>query len=118
MDLEIKTVKDKGFLQKERIILVANSNTNAGFYLILDTTFNEDDEPTNLLRNTFWFPDKEVKKGDLVVLYTKAGYDSEMINNKGNKTHFFYWDLKKTVWNKEEDGAVLIEIQNWSSKKV
>jgi hypothetical protein len=118
MDLEIKYVKDKGIINKERLVLNTISKTNVGFYLVLDTTFNEDDEPTNLLRHSFWFPDKDIQKGDVVVLYTKEGIDKEIINKKGNRTHFFYWGLKKTVWNIKGEGAVLIEVNNWSSKKV
>ena len=62
----------------------------------------------------FWFPDKEVKKDDLIVLYTKKGKSSVKTNPSGNVSHFLYWELDQSVW-REDRVAVLCEIgKQWN----
>lgn len=117
MKLAIKYVREHGNLEKERIILKALDDVNIGDYLLADTTYINDNEVSNMLRHTFWVPDKNVKKGDLIVIYTKRGSDSVKRNNSGT-THFFYWGMKRTIWHIDEDAAALFHIGNWVSKKV
>ena len=118
MKLAIRYVKEHGVLEDERIVLKVLGDADIGDYMLADTTYIADDEVSNKLRHTFWIPDKTVEKGDLVVIYTKSGKDSTKSNKSGNKTHFFYWGLERTVWNKDEDAAALFLVGDWSSKKV
>ncbi len=118
MKIQIESVKNNGELLRERVILKASSNINIGMYMICDTTYNDDNTISNKLRNTYWFPDKNVKIGDFVVLYTGIGTDSQYRNRAGTVTHTFYWGLGKTVWNKDRDTAVLFEISDWAMRKV
>lgn len=118
MRLEIRFVKGHGDLKEERVVLKALSDLNVGSYIISDTTYYSDDEVSNKLRHIFWIPDKDVEKGDLVVIYTKSGKDKTTINKSGSKTHFFYWGLDRTVWNQEEDAAVLLSLDAWAFKQV
>ncbi|EHR1282473.1 hypothetical protein KS874_004646 [Vibrio parahaemolyticus] len=118
MKLKIEYVTDHGELKDERIVLRAVEDVNVGEFMIADTTYQGSDSVSNKLRHTFWVPDKDVDKGDLVVIYTKSGTDSEKENKSGSKTHFFYWGLAKTVWNKNSDAALLIEIRDWAHKSV
>lgn len=118
MKLAIKYVKDQGVKNDERIILKALDDVDVGAYMLADTTYISEGEVSNKLRHTFWIPDQEVEKDDLVVIYTKEGKDSVKSNKSGNKTYFFYWGLNKTVWNVDEDAAALFLVGDWSSKKV
>lgn len=119
MKIQIKYVKDAGNIDKERVVLkVLDNNVNIGNYIVCDTTYISENEISNKLRHIFWFPDHEVKKGDLIVIYTKTGIEKTMDNKSGNITHFFYWELDRTVWNIDEDAVTLISIKDWISKKV
>ena len=118
MKLTIKSVKEHGVLKSERIILKAIDDVNVGSYMLADTTYLNDNEVSNKIRHTFWIPDKSIEKGSLVVIYTKDGTDSVKTNKSGKKTYFFYWGLGKTVWNQDEDSAIIFLIDNWETKKV
>ena len=118
MKLAIKYVKDPGDLRNERVILKAIDNENIGSYLISDTTYEGDNEVSNKLRHVFWIPDQEVSKDDLIVIYTKEGKDKSKKNESGRSTHFFYWGLKRTVWNVDQDAVTLFSIAEWDLKKV
>jgi hypothetical protein len=118
MKLEIKYTKENGNISSERIVLQANSRLDVGQFILCDTTYNQDESISNLLRHTFWFPDKIVEDGDFVALYTKSGINTEVKNKSGTTTHVFYWGLEKTIWNRSGDGAVLIEINDWQAKNV
>ena len=118
MKLAISYVKGHGTLEDERIVLKALDDVDVGYYMLADTTYIAENEVSNKLRHTYWLPDKEVDKGDLVVIYTKSGKGSTKSNKSGSKTHFFYWGLEKTVWNQNGDAAALFLVEDWSSKKV
>ena len=118
MKLVIKYVKEHGDLQGERIVLKALEDIEVGNYMIADTTYMNESEVSNKLRHPFWIPDKHVGKGDLIVIYTKKGRDTTKNNESGNKTHFFYWGLRDTIWNKDGDAAVVFAIKDWTTEKV
>jgi hypothetical protein len=117
MKLEIRFVKDHGDLKNERIVLKTLGDINVGTYMISDTTYHSDESISNELRHVFWIPDKDVKQGDLIVVYTKSGKNKTVENESGNSTHFFYWGLERTIWNKNGDAAVLFSLSDWSFKK-
>lgn len=117
MKLQISSVKDHGDLENERLVLKAISDVNVGTYIISDTTYHSDNEISNELRHVFWIPDREVEQGDVVVIYTKSGRDKTIKNKSGNSTHFFYWGLNRTVWNKNGDAVVLLSLNAWSFKR-
>ena len=116
MNIEIKGIRDGGVTNKERLVLKVIADDDIGYYVVFDTTFTEDGKISNKVRHSYWFPDKKVRAGDLVILYTKVGTQSETQNNDGSTSHFFYMGLDKTIWNKQGDCAVLLEARNWSAK--
>lgn len=118
MDIKINYIKDAGIVKKERLVLKILKDCNIGYYIVVYTYYidkNDGSISANVL-NSFWFPDKRVIAGDLVILYTKKGEESEKKNKDGSTSHFFYWGLDKTIWNEEDDCAVLIEIEDWTTK--
>ncbi len=102
----------------ERIILDVNADTDIGEFLILDTTYTTRGRASNKVRHPYWFPDKIVRKGDTVVLYTKRGENRTRINDNNTCSHFFYWELEHNIWNNNDDCAILLHVDDWSSYSV
>ena len=83
MNLKIKIVRN-GDISHERVVLSVVLPDDVGKYVVLQVdTSEKGDGPTNSVERAYWFPDKKVKAGDFVVLYTKEGEDKEKLNNTG-----------------------------------
>ena len=112
MKIEIKSIADKGDPNKERLVLRVLQDVNIGYFLVLCTGFSEGQVNTGV-NETFWFPDKEVQAGDLVVLYSKSGATNEKTLEGGSKAHFFYWGLSGPLWNAANRGVVVVHAPEW-----
>ena len=117
MKIEIVKILERGGANQERLWLKVISNTDLKYFIVFDTTYTAPNSISNLQRHAYWFKPKDVKAGDYVVLYTKKGTPSEVINENGTTTHFFYWGLDKTIWNDTGDCAVLFEVNSWQTSK-
>lgn len=115
MKLRFSSFADAGQPQKERLVLKAYEDTDVGEYLIMISSASADGRATAGRKITYWFPDKEVKAGDLVVLYSKHGTQSEKRREAGGTVHFFYWGLEGAQWS-SECGAVLLRSAEWEFK--
>lgn len=118
MKLKIDKINNKGDFDKEYVTLKVLEDCDVGNYLLADSTYNDSDTVSNKLRHTFWIPDKEVLKGDIIKIFTGSGKKSSISNNDKSTTHIFYWGLKTAVWNDDGDAAILLEIASWKHKKV
>ncbi|EJL70720.1 hypothetical protein [Chryseobacterium populi] len=116
MKVKISKIIDHGH-DDERIVLNVLEDTDIGEFLILDTTYNSG-EVSNKVRHPYWFPDKKVKKRDLVILYTKKGTSSIIKNENGATSHFFYWGLNSNVWNNDGDCALLLHVDDWEHHRI
>ncbi|GLB47994.1 hypothetical protein [Neptunitalea lumnitzerae] len=114
MNIEVVDIKDRGNKVKERIVLKALSNLDIGYYIVFLTTKTGENSFSSTPKNIFWFPDKDINEGDLVVLYTKSGKNSIKDNKSGNRTHFFYWGLTPPVFENKNKIAVVIESSGWT----
>lgn len=110
MNLKIHSVENKGDLAGEAVWLDV---TDVGNYALCDGTYLDEGKVSNRLRHFFWFPDRKVKKGDWIKVYTKAGTLGTGSNKRGTTTHSFYWGLNESVWNKDGDCAILFQIAEW-----
>jgi hypothetical protein len=117
MKVKLQSIRNNGDLTRERAILNVLADDDIGHYLLLDTTYNGN-SVSNLVQHPFWFPDGKVNQGDLVEIYTKDGINKIVRNPSGHLTHFIYRGLDKTIWNKEGDCAVLMDINEWTAKPV
>ncbi len=111
MNLTLTNITDKG-TTKERLILKALVDLDIGRFAI----FRGEKSATgitNKVYNTYWFPDKQVKAGDLIILYTGKGVSSSRISANGNEYHFFYWGLSSPIWNLRSVATVLVSVPEW-----
>lgn len=115
MKLEIISIENKGDLANETIWLDVLEAANLQYYLVSDTTYTGEHQISNELRHVYWFRSKQ--EGDYVALHTKDGTNSTTSNKRNTTTHHIYWDLGRTIWNKDGDCAVLFEVNTWQAKK-
>jgi hypothetical protein len=117
MKLKTISIEGKGDLNKEVVWLEAVEQCSIHYYIVSDTTYTDGSHISNELRHIFWFPPKDIAKGDLIALWTKVGSSSSVANNRHTTTHNFYWNLGRTVWNKDGDCAVLFELADWNTTR-
>jgi hypothetical protein len=113
MKLQIISVHNHGDFKKEYVLLKVLEDCDVGNYVLADSTYTADGKVSNKVRHTFWFPDKEVKKGDLLSVWTGTGTNTSTKTDSGSPIHRFYWNLKTAVWNDDGDCAVLLELNTW-----
>ncbi len=66
MTLELKIV-DPGDLEKERVVLTATAEDDAGYYAVFRCEETDDGKVySGAIPNVYWFPNQKMKKGDLV----------------------------------------------------
>lgn len=118
MKVQIRGIRDAGVVDQERLVLKVTDDADIGNHAVFATDLTTEGQVSNQVKNAYWFPDKKVRAGDLVVLYSKSGTALEKKNKNGSTSHFFYWDLNKVVWNEETVAAVVAEIKAWSSEVV
>jgi hypothetical protein len=111
MKLEIKYIKDRGTTD-ERIVLVANEDCDIGKFFVFTTKKNADKIVYTNLKQPYWFPDKVVKKGDLVILYTKSGVSTFKENEGGNTSHFYYRGIATPALT-DNNYALIVEANTW-----
>lgn len=118
MSFQILKVKDRGDLDKERVILKANKDCEISWYILFDNTYNDDGTISNLWRHMYIFPQITIKQGDFVWLYTRRGQNINRGNNSGTSTYLLYWGLDETIWNHDEDVAYLVKYIDSQTLKV
>lgn len=118
MKIEILKIDGRKDFDKEVVWMHVKDNCDAGRYTLADSTFNNDGTASNKIRHTFWLPDKEVKKGDYIKVFTKSGKYHSYENGDKTTTHVFYWCLGNAVWNNDKDCAILFEHKSWQFKEM
>lgn len=103
--LKIVQIHAKGGAAKESVVMTVLASGSLRNFAIVDNTFGKTGKLSNKNRHFYWFPDREVKTGETVKLYTGQGEDS---SNGG--LHQLYWGLQAAIWNDEKDAAVLFEL--------
>jgi hypothetical protein len=115
MSLTISAIRDAGILNKERIVMRVNQDLDIGDFALLRTGYNNGtSEVTTRVYNALWFPNKMLKRGDFVVVYTKRGRSSQK-EFDDHLSHFFYWGENSSLWDKPDVAAVLLTAPEWQS---
>ncbi|MFO7534092.1 MAG: hypothetical protein R6X19_00140 [Kiritimatiellia bacterium] len=117
MNLEIRSIKDAGSLTHERLVLKVLKDCDIGHYFVFKSIYMDDNNISTAIDQPFWFPDLSVKTGDLVVVYSKRGIQSQVANKNGLTTHFLYRGLDQAIWNNARECAVVFEIADWVAKR-
>lgn len=117
MNANIRNVIDHGH-SDERIIIDITDDCDIGVYMVLDTTYTKSGGVSNKVRHPYWFPDQDVKAGDVVVLYTRKGNQISCENKNGSTSYFYFWGLDNNVWNNEGDCALLMHVDDWTTHKI
>jgi hypothetical protein len=112
MIIEISSIADAGTFDKERVVLKAGADVDIGAYAAFISDVREG-KATSGHKVAYWFPDKKVKAGDLIILYTKAGQDSEKVIAGAQTAHFYYWGLDKPQWGTKKRTLVLLRVSEW-----
>lgn len=115
MKMEIIKILDRGVLKDERLWLKVLNDTDLSFYIVLHTNYITLSSISSYHKHSFWFPPKKVKSGDYIIFYTRAGSPAESKNADGSTNYFIYWGLSNSVYNTNEDCAVLFEINTWKT---
>ncbi len=116
MNIGINRIADAGVIEKERLTLSVVREDDIGYYLVCATSKLPDGKVSSSLRAPYWLPDKKVRAGDLVVVYSKQGTRSEKQNEDGSTSYFFYRGRSKPVWADVSDAAVLFRAGEWNVK--
>lgn len=117
MDIKIRGVLERK-TNNERLVLDVINDCRLGRFAVIDTTYDDEGKVSNKNRHVYLFNTQAVKKGDIVVLYSKKGEDDSTKNNNGSISYFYFWGLDSTVWNNEGDVALLLHIDDFERKTV
>lgn len=95
---------------------VTAETTNLRDYAITDATFDENGDLSNKQRHFFKFPDKEVVKGQRIILFTQNMKQSQ--GTVDGSIVYFAWKLNHDVWNDTGDNITLLKIAETKTKQV
>lgn len=109
MDVRIVKISDQGAYDKEYVWLKADQDCDLGDYILADSTYSAAGQPSNKARHVFFFPTREVKKGEFISLWTKPGKNVMGKSTEGDTVHRFFWGLKESIWNDTGDCAYLMK---------
>ena len=62
MRIEIKSIAEKGNIEKERLVLKVKADTDIGDYILIQAGF-DDGKVTIATYQTYWFPYKAISGG-------------------------------------------------------
>lgn len=116
MKFKIASIANAGDLERERLILRATANGDIGEYAVFRANAAPDDEAlAGDIPNAYWFANREIKKGDFVVLYSKFGTSREKTSESGRTSYFYYWGLDSAIWSSTNYVAVLVNTSDWAT---
>jgi hypothetical protein len=115
MKLSIVGIDHQGDREHEVVTLKVSEDCDLRSYLLTDADYDKDEQRmSNPFRHTFWFEATPAKRGDYVMVHTRAGTASHHPNQLGTTSHEFFWDRPEAVWHEKDDAALLFEIAGHS----
>lgn len=114
MNIKKDKIINAGVISDERVSLEVLVDDKLGYYGIFKSKKIGEDSVSSAIKKTYWFPDRDVKKGDFVVLYSKVGVNTSKINTDGTTSHFFYWGMSEPLWSENDDAAILFRLDTWT----
>ena len=98
MTLRFIRIQNPGDLEKERAVLRASTEIDIGRYTLFSCYAEENIPLSGPILKGFWFEDKIIKSGDLVVVYSKNGSAGEKVGRTGATSYFYYWESDEPIW--------------------
>jgi hypothetical protein len=115
MKARIVAVHGDGSAERECLVVEIVKDCDLGDYVVLDSTYRSDHQLSNKHRHIFRFESKQVKAGDQVLLWTKAGVDKVVQDEGSLLAHHYHWGLASAIWNDEGDSAQLLQLADVQS---
>lgn len=117
MSLEIININNKGDASEEYILLKATKTINLNSYAVVDRTFDQDGNVSNIHRHFYRFPSQQVKEDEYVSLWTKKGTYQFGKTSDGNPVHRFFWESDAAIWNDANaESAEVLKVETVSKK--
>lgn len=114
MSLKLLNVLERGVPNKERVVISVQRGVDLKYFVLVDATQVTGGVIPGEL-SAFWFPTKQVKEGDSIVIYTGTGQASVAPQPDGKTVHFYFWGRPQTVFGEPSRAAVLFEVQTWTT---
>lgn len=119
--IEFDGIRNQGEHNKERVVFRIVEDGNIGSIMMHRALARIDERGERRIKNivyeTFWFPDVVVCSGELAIVYTKSGiFHKEKINDKGKKSHFFYWGRKVAQWSIPNTAVLFGKFSEWTGQ--
>lgn len=115
MKLEVTSIANANDIESERIVLRAGEDLDLGSFAIFSCVIMDDDRvQSGNIPDVFWFEDEALKKGDLVILYTKSGIPRRKESKSGAVSYFYYWDRDEAIWTSTRR-AIAVNTADWSA---
>jgi hypothetical protein len=109
MAFEISRVENGDTPNTEKVRLKATTALNTKGFALVDKTFDAAGNLSNEFRHIYIFPDLQLEKNEVVILYTGTGTNGK--KKYGNVDEYYqalYWGSDHCVWNNGGDTATLI----------
>jgi hypothetical protein len=114
--LKIVTIADRGNLASERVHLKVAKDCEASNYIILATVMSGPATVFAGTRPAYWLETKQLKVGDQIVLYTKAGTPSSSPRPDGTGiNYFFFWGMRGAMFGVAGAKAMVAELSYWET---
>lgn len=118
MSLKIVAIQNNGNASEEYVLLKATKGINLINYAVVDRTFDEEDNISNIYRHFYRFPSQHVKEGEYVSLWTaKGAYNYGTLKDGTSPVHRFYWCSDAPIWNDGNiESAEVFKVETVSKK--
>lgn len=117
MKFNVRGVREPGELDKERVVVDLLEDGNTGTLIVASTTQQDSNRISARISSPYWVPDQDVKKGDLLVIYTKKGSRNTKENNDGTTSYFFYMGLTEELYSAPDQTVAVFDIASWKFAK-
>lgn len=115
MKFKINGLREPGNLEKERVVIEILEDGNVGTLIVASTKQQDEGSVSSGIKNSYWIPDQDVQKGDLIIIYTKAGKKNNRVNPSNSTSYFFYIGLETPLYNENDETVVVFDISYWKS---
>jgi hypothetical protein len=114
LPVSLPEVANAGDLDQERVAFRATEDLDLTRICIFCCQVSQKGVPQGWdLPAAYWLPNKTIKKGDYVVLYTKEGNRREKLSEDGPSSYFYYWNRSNSLWS-HKTIPVIVKVDTWA----